>query len=99
MRQLEMHTWGEFSGGPGSAIYMSRDGGTKWTKLEGHGLSKPPMGKIDVAIAPTNSERFFALIQTNNQGSLWRSDDGGAHWPTVRHPPHLTQPPPYYTRT
>src|SRR6184192_1970193 len=64
MWQLEMHTWGEFSGGPGSAIYMSKDGGTKWTKLEGRGLSKPPVGKIDVAIAPTNSNRFFALIQT-----------------------------------
>src|SRR5437764_40734 len=38
MWQLEMHTWGEFSGGPGSAIYMSKDGGTNWTKLEGRGL-------------------------------------------------------------
>src|SRR3989475_1876070 len=35
MWQLEMHTWGEFSGGPGSAVYLSKDGGTKWMKLEG----------------------------------------------------------------
>ena len=55
MWHVEMHTWGEFSGGPGSAIYVSRDGGTKWTKLEAHGLPKPPLGKIDVAVAPTNS--------------------------------------------
>ena len=83
MWQLEMHTWGEYSGGPGSAVYVSRDGGTKWTKLEAHGLPKPPLGKIDVAVAPTNSNRIFALIQTSNQGSVWRSDDGGENWKAV----------------
>ena len=98
MWQLEMHTWGEFSGGPGSAIYMSKDGGTKWTKLEGRGLSKPPVGKIDVAIAPTNSNRFFALIQTKDQGSLWRSDDGGEHWHTVNYQRQLIGRAGYYIR-
>ena len=78
MWQLEMHTWGEFSGGPGSAMYMSNDGGMKSTKLEGHGLSKPAVGKIDVAIAPTNSERFFALIQTDDQGSLLEAVRGNS---------------------
>ncbi len=38
---------------------------------------KSPLGKIDVAIAPTNSNRVYALIQTRDQGSVWRSDDGG----------------------
>ena len=98
MWQLEMHTWGEFSGGPGSAIYLSKDGGTKWAKLEGHGLSKPPVGKIDVVIAPTNSDRFFALIQTNDQGSLWRSDDGGEHWRTVNYQRQLIGRAGYYIR-
>ena len=98
MWQLEMHTWGEFSGGPGSAIYLSKDGGTKWAKLEGHGLSKPPVGKIDVVIAPTNSDRFFALIQTNDQGSLWRSDDGGEHWHTVNYQRQLIGRAGYYIR-
>jgi photosystem II stability/assembly factor-like uncharacterized protein len=83
MWQVEMHSWGEFSGGPGSAIYMSRDGGTKWTKLDGHGLPKSPVGKIDVAVAPSNSNRTYALIQTKDQGSLWRSDDGGDNWRVV----------------
>src|SRR6516225_2488023 len=55
MWQAEMHTYGEFSGGPGSGIYVSHDGGTKWTRLEEHGLPKSPLGKIDVAVAPTNS--------------------------------------------
>src|SRR5437762_1897234 len=98
MWQLEMHTWGEFSGGPGSAVYLSKDGGTKWMKLEGHGLSKPPVGKIDVVIAPTNPDRFFSLIQTNDQGSLWRSADGGEHWHTVNYQRQLIGRAGYYIR-
>jgi len=78
-----MHTWAMFSGGPGSGVYRSRDGGTTWQKLEHPGLPKSPLGKIDVAIAPSNAKRMFALIQTANQGSLWRSDDGGDSWKAV----------------
>jgi photosystem II stability/assembly factor-like uncharacterized protein len=80
MWQVEMHTWAMFSGGPGSAIYTSRDGGTTWSKINSPGLPKSPVGKIDVAIAPSNSNRVYALIQTKDQGSLWRSDDGGTSW-------------------
>jgi photosystem II stability/assembly factor-like uncharacterized protein len=80
MWQVEMHTYAMFSGGPGSAVYVTHDGGTNWKKLEGHGLPKYPVGKIDVAIAPSNSKRVYALIQTANQGSIWRSDDGGENW-------------------
>ncbi len=98
MWQLEMHTWGEFSGGPGGAVYLSKDGGSKWTKLEGHGLPKPPLGKIDVAIAPTNPDRFFALIQTKDQGSLWRSDDAGDHWQAVNFQRQLIGRAGYYIR-
>ena len=57
--KLEMHTYGEFSGGPGSGVYVSRDGGTKWTRIEEHGMPQSPLGKIDVAVAPTNSSRVL----------------------------------------
>jgi len=80
--QVVMHTWAMFSGGPGSGVYRSRDGGTTWTKLD-DGLPKPPVGKIDVAIAPTDANRMYALIQTADQGSVWRSDDGGNRWRVV----------------
>jgi photosystem II stability/assembly factor-like uncharacterized protein len=80
--QVVMRTWVMLSGGAGSGVYRSRDGGTSWEKLE-KGLPRPPVGKIDVAIAPTNGKRVYALIQTANQGSLWRSDDGGDHWEVV----------------
>ena len=81
--QVEMHPWAMLSGGPGSGIYVSRDGGTTWTKVEAAGLPKSPLGKIDVAVAPTDSNRVYALIQTTDQGSVWRSDDGGASWRVV----------------
>ncbi len=98
MWQVEMHTWGEFSGGAGSGLYVSHDGGTKWTRVEGHGLPHAPLGKIDVAVAPSNSNRIFALIQTKDQGSLWRSDDGGDHWKAVNYQRSLVGRAGYYIR-
>ena len=98
MWQVELHTWGEFSGGPGSGIYVSRDGGTKWTRIEEHGLPSAPMGKIDLAVAPTNSRRVFALIQTKDQGSVWRSDDAGEHWKAINFQRALIGRAGYYTR-
>ena len=83
--QLEMHTWAEMSGGPSSGLHVSRDAGTTWTRIEAHGLPKSPWGKVDVAVAPTNSLRVYALIQTKDQGSLWRSDDGGDNWKAVNY--------------
>ncbi len=81
--QVEMHTYAELSGGPGSGVYVTRDGGNTWNKIQGRGMPRPPVGKVDVAVAPTNSERVYALIQTADQGSLWRSDDGGESWRVV----------------
>ncbi len=80
--EVVMHTWAMFSGGPGSGVYVSRDSGSTWTRLE-KGLPKSPVGKIDVAVAPSNPKRVYALIQTADQGSLWRSDDGGEAWQVV----------------
>ncbi|HET7619710.1 MAG TPA: hypothetical protein VFK20_14485 [Vicinamibacterales bacterium] len=98
MWQVEMHTWAMFSGGPSSAIYRSQDGGATWTKIEGHGLPKSPVGKIDVAIAPSDSNRVYALIQTADQGSLWRSDDAGANWQVVNWQRPLIGRAGYYIR-
>jgi len=98
MWQVEMRTWGEFSGGPGSGLYISHDGGTKWQRIEGHGLPSAPLGKIDVAIAPTNSKRIYALIQTRDQGSVWRSDDRGENWNRVNSQRALIGRAGYYIR-
>jgi photosystem II stability/assembly factor-like uncharacterized protein len=81
--QVEMHPWAELSGGPGSGVYVSHDGGAAWKKIEAEGLPRPPLGKIDVAVAPSDSNRVYALIQTRDQGSVWRSDDAGASWHVI----------------
>ncbi|HEY6211093.1 MAG TPA: hypothetical protein VIW45_02360, partial [Vicinamibacterales bacterium] len=96
--QVEMHPWAELSGGPGSGVYISHDGGTTWTKITAPGLPKPPVGKIDVAIAPTDSSRMYALIQTADQGSVWRSDDGGGAWRVVNWSRELIGRAGYYIR-
>jgi photosystem II stability/assembly factor-like uncharacterized protein len=96
--QVVMRTWGMFSGGEGSGVYLSRDGGATWKKAEHPGLPKPPVGKIDVAIAPSDGKRMYALIQTPNQGSLWRSDDAGASWRVVSWDRRLIGRAGYYIR-
>lgn len=81
--QIAMHTYAELSGGPGSGVYVSRDDGTTWKHIQAHGLPKSPVGKIGVAIAPTDGSRVYALIEAPGQGSVWRSDDGGENWKRV----------------
>src|SRR5690348_12657925 len=107
--QLEMHTWGRESGGAGSGIYTSTDGGTTWTRLTGHGLPTHELGKIGLAIARSNPSRVYALIETGDgnplhgratdNGELWRSDDGGTNWRVVSYDRDLACRQPYYTRT
>ncbi len=97
--QLEQHTWGQFSGTkPGSGIYNSTDGGDTWKKVTDPGLPHDPIGKIDIAIAPSNGQRVYALIQTKDQGSMWRSDDGGATWKVTSWDRSLTGRAGYYIR-
>ena len=93
-----MHSYAMLSGGPGSGVYTSHDGGDTWKKTEGHGMPKPPVGKTDVAIAPSNGKRVYALIQTADQGSVWRSDDGGENWAVVNWQRALTGRAGYYIR-
>ncbi|MBC7923855.1 MAG: sialidase [Ferruginibacter sp.] len=99
--QLDIKTWGRVSGGPGSGLFLSRDGGTTWKRLAGSGLPKSPVGKIGVAYAPSNSNRIYALIETDQNkfdGVLFRSDDAGASWKVISRDHHYTQRPHYYTR-
>ena len=108
MWQLKIWTAGRTSGGPGSSLWVSRDGGSSWERLEGHGLPKPPWGKIGLAMSAADSNRVYALIETSSnqefepfddfQGVLWRSDDGGREWAMVNADNNLTQRPLYYTR-
>ncbi len=87
--------WTLNSGGPGSGVYRSSDGGTTWKKLEEHGLPKGPYGRIGVAVA-ANSERVYAIIEAKAGGGLYRSDDGGDTWDLVNGSHGLLQRPWYY---
>ena len=96
------------SGGMGSGIYISRDAGKTFAKVTHPGLPKSPYGKTDVAIAPSDGNRMYALIQTGSdgvkglkseaQGSLWRSDDGGRVWQSVSWDRRLIGRAGYYIR-
>jgi len=108
MWQLVIHTWGRESGGFGSGLYMSIDGGDTWKRLTGHGLPNPPLGKIAIAVAPNNSNRVYALMETGDGvpwkgmetsgGVLWRSDDSGENWDLANYGHDLNQRPHYYSR-
>ncbi|HIC74472.1 MAG TPA: glycosyl hydrolase, partial [Candidatus Marinimicrobia bacterium] len=72
--------WQVRSGGPGSGIYKSTDGGDSWDKLE-KGLPEE-MGKTSVAVSPVNPKRVWVLTESNKWG-LYRSDDGGKSFTRV----------------
>ena len=107
--QVEIKTWGRKSGGAGSAIWTSRDGGTTWKRLSGNGLPAKQVGKIGLAMSRANSDRVYALIETGDgvpswdfpdreQGRLWRSDDGGEKWTLVSSDRQLMGRTAYYSR-
>ncbi len=81
MWQMVRHPWMMVSGGAGSGIYRSTDGGTTWERLA-EGLPPGPWGRIALAAGPTNPSHVYALIEAK-QGLLWDSRDLGDHWRSV----------------
>ncbi|MCY3963707.1 MAG: sialidase [Acidobacteria bacterium] len=106
--QIEIRTSGRTSGGPGSGLYRSRDGGATWAPLESPGLPEPPLGKIGLAVSAHDPDRVYALIETSSNrdfapsdpfaGVLWRSDDRGDSWRLISRDLNLITRPLYYTR-
>ncbi|HEY7856574.1 MAG TPA: hypothetical protein VIC32_09020 [Terriglobales bacterium] len=106
--QVVIHPWGRNSGGPGSGVFRSTDGGATWTRIEGHGLPRSPLGKIGLSIAPSDSSRVYALIETGDGvpengvptqlGQLWSSSNGGETWTMVSTDREMRSRTHYYTR-
>ena len=95
MWQVYRKPWIFESGGPGSGLYRSRDGGTTWEKLTGHGLPDGIYGRIGVA-PTTDPKRIYALIEAE-KGGLYRTDDGGASWKLINSDNAYKQRAWYYT--
>lgn len=66
------------SNGPGSGLYKSTDAGATWTQLK-NGLPVEGLGRIGIAVAPTEHNRVYAIVDAKD-GGLYRSDDAGATW-------------------
>lgn len=85
------------SGGPGSGLYVSIDGGETWDqKTEEDGLPSGDLGRIVIAPAPSNSDRIYALVEAEDS-ALMRSDDGGDSWQKVNTENGVADRPFYYS--
>ena len=86
------------SGGEGSALWKSTDGGDTWTNISANkGLPGGDWGISGVAVSPVNSNRVWAIIE-NDKGGVYRSEDGGENWRKVNDDRALRQRAWYYTR-
>jgi len=86
------------SGGEGSGIYKSVDGGDTWEELTGNeGLPQGMIGISGIAVSPTNNKNVYAMIEAE-KGGLFRSPDGGKTWSKVNEDRNLRQRAWYYTR-
>ena len=89
--------WKVISGGPGSGLYKSTDGGETWKQMT-KGLPKE-MGKMSIAVSKANSDKVYALIESDwekDLGGLYVSDDAGGSWSQVSDDHRLIQRSWYY---
>ncbi|HET9228425.1 MAG TPA: glycosyl hydrolase, partial [Thermoanaerobaculia bacterium] len=86
------------SGGPGSALWKSTDGGDTWLELtKNPGMPKGTLGIIGVSVSPTNPENVYASIEAE-EGGVFRSRDGGRTWTRTSEDRNLRQRAWYYSR-
>jgi photosystem II stability/assembly factor-like uncharacterized protein len=86
------------SGGDGSGLYKSTDGGETWTNISTKkGLPKGTWGIVGVAVAPSNTEKVYSIIENAN-GGLYASNDGGETWSLMNSDNSIRQRAWYYTK-
>ncbi len=95
--QVRRQPWGFSSGGEGSGLYRSEDGGLTWTQLKGAGLPEGILGRIDVSVSKADPKRIYAMIEAK-EGGLYRSDDAGAHWTRVSDDGRIRQRAWYFSK-
>ena len=96
MWEISRKPWRMDSGGPGSGLFKSTDGGDNWTEISrAPGLPRGVLGRIGIAVSPANTERVWALVEAAD-GGLFRSDNGGRNWTKVNDQNDLKQRAWYY---
>jgi photosystem II stability/assembly factor-like uncharacterized protein len=96
MWQAQRTAWNLTSGGPGSGLYKTADGGAHWTEISSHpGFARGLLGKMGVAVSASNPRIVYAIVQAEH-GGVFRSDDAGATWRRVNREMKLRQRAFYY---
>jgi len=86
------------SGGEGSTMWKSTDGGDTWTELTGNkGMPSGPLGIMGITVSPSNPDNLYAMVEAED-GGVFRSSDGGETWRKVNSDRSLRQRAWYYTR-
>jgi len=97
MWQFRRWPWQFKSGGPGSGMYVSLDGGESWSqKTQEDGLPEGELGRMAFSIPAANPNRVYALVEAE-KSALLRSDDGGESWVKVNESYNISDRPFYYT--
>lgn len=94
--QFRRTAWSFVSGGPGSALWKSTDGGTTWRRLA-KGLPGGPLGRCALAVAPSRPGTVYATVEAKDGGGLYRSDDAGESWRLMNSGAMLTARPFYFS--
>lgn len=90
-------SWQMSSGGPGSGLFKSTDGGDTWTEItRNHGMPQGVIGRIGVAVSGAGSNRVYAIVENEN-GGVFSSDDAGITWSRVSEDRRVRQRAFYYT--
>ncbi|MEP6793190.1 MAG: glycosyl hydrolase, partial [Saprospiraceae bacterium] len=96
--QVNRLPWALTSGGMGSAIYKSIDGGNTWHSLsQNPGMPKGLLGKICITVSATNPQRVYAMIENKEHPGLYRSDNAGKTWEPASTKNDLSQRPWYFS--
>ena len=97
MWQAYRISWQMSSGGPGSGLFKSTDGGEHWSEITRNpGLPSGVIGRIGVAVSPVDANRVYAIVEAAD-GGVYRSDDAGATWKRTNDERKLRQRAFYYT--
>ena len=97
MWDVRREPWNFRSGGPGGGLFKSTDGGAAWHELR-KGLPEGDLGRIGVAVAPSNHLRVYAVVEARNHTALFRSDDAGDSWLEVNNSFNISGRPFYFAR-